>query len=113
VARHLSEAGLVWDLFRSQREGASGLARRQQSRLAALVTHARASSRFYRRHYRDCAADAALGELPPVTKPELMAAFDEWVTDPRVTRATVLSFVADPARGGAVAAPARVHRAWW
>lgn len=49
VAQHLSEARLVWDLFRSQREGAAGLARRQQTRLAALVTHARASSRFYAR----------------------------------------------------------------
>jgi len=101
VARRLSEARLVWDLFRSQREGAAGLARRQQARLAALVTHARAASRFYQRHYRDHAVGAPLRDLPPVTKPALMAAFDDWVTDPRVMRAAVEAFIADPARLGA------------
>lgn len=101
VARRLSEARLVWDLFRSQREGAPGLARRQQARLAALVTHARAASRFYQRRYRDHAVGAPLRDLPPVTKPALMAAFDDWVTDPRVMRAAVEAFIADPARLGA------------
>lgn len=101
VAQHLSEARLVWDLFRSQREGATGLARRQQTRLAALVAHARASSRFYGRHYRDRALDSPLRDLPPVTKQELMEAFDDWVTDPLVTRAAVETFIAEPARLGA------------
>ena len=32
---------------------------------------------------------------PPVTKPELMARFDDWVIDPSVTRAGVEQFVAD------------------
>ena len=40
------------------------------------------------------------GELPPVTKQELMARFDDWVTDPAVTRAGVEAFVADPALVG-------------
>jgi phenylacetate-coenzyme A ligase PaaK-like adenylate-forming protein len=42
----------------------------------------------------------AMGALPPVAKPELMAEFDDWVTDPRVTRPDVEAFVADPARVG-------------
>lgn len=33
--------------------------------------------------------------LPPVTKSELMAHFDEWVTDPAVTRTGGEDFVAD------------------
>jgi phenylacetate-coenzyme A ligase PaaK-like adenylate-forming protein len=90
----------VWDLFRATGEGAPGLARRQQHRGAALVAHARSASRFYRRHCRDCAPDAGLRDLPPVTKPQLMAAFDDWVTDPRVTRAGVDAFIADPRRIG-------------
>lgn len=38
-----------------------------------------------------------LRDLPPVTKRELMASFDDWVTDTRVTLAGVEAFVADPA----------------
>lgn len=88
----------VLDLWRAEREGPAGLARRQETRLSALVAHARARSRFYQRLYRDLPEEGAgLRDLPPVTKRELMAAFDDWVTDPRVTRAGVEAFVADPA----------------
>lgn len=90
---------VVLDLWRAQGEGAAGLARRQESRLAALLAHARGASRFYRQLYRDRPADGvALRDLPAVTKRELMAAFDDWVTDPGVTRAGVEAFIADPAR---------------
>jgi len=68
-------------LVRAQREGAAGLARRQDDRLAALVRQARAGSRYYARLYRDLPVDrVVLRDLPPVTKPELMASFDDWVT---------------------------------
>lgn len=96
------EARLALDLWRAQREGAAGLARHQKRRLAALVAHARVASPFYRRLYRDQPdGGVTLRDLPPVTKPELMAAFDDWVTDPGVTRAGVEAFIADPARVGA------------
>lgn len=92
---------MVLDLLRAQREGALGLARRQETRLAALVAHARSASRYYERLYRGIPTDRVdLPELPPVSKPELMAAFDDWVTDPAVTRAGVEWFVADQARIG-------------
>ena len=95
------EARLALDLWRAQREGAVGLARRQERRLADLVAHARSASPFYQRLYRDLPAEGvALRDLPPVTKPHLMAAFDDWVTDPAVTRAGVEAFVADSARVG-------------
>lgn len=94
------EARRALDLWRAQRAGAAGLARRQESRFAALVAYARAASRFYQRLYRDLPANALtlgdLRQLPPVTKSELMAAFDDWVTDPEVTRARVEAFAADP-----------------
>lgn len=100
-SKQQGEARVALDLWRAQHEGAAGLARRQELRLAALVAHARVSSRFYRRLYRDQPADGvALRDLPPVTKPELMAAFDDWVTDPGVTRAGIEAFVADPALAG-------------
>ncbi len=98
VSKQPSEARIALDLWRAQREGATGLARRQELRLAALVAHARAKSRFYQRLYHDQPdGDVALRNVPPVTKPELMAAFDDWVTDLDVTRAGVEAFVADPA----------------
>lgn len=87
----------VLDLWRAQREGSAGLAHRQETRLAALVAHAREQSRFYRQLYCHLPAEGTVpSDLPPVTKRELMASFDDWVTDPRVTLAGVEAFVADP-----------------
>lgn len=94
-------AHVVVDLLRARREGVEGLARRERVRLTSLVGHARSASRYYGHLYAEVPADRAdLDSLPPVTKPELMAAFDDWVTDPAVTRAGVEAFVADRARIG-------------
>ena len=101
MGKRAGSALVALDLLRAQREGASGLARRQQARLVALVRYARARSRYYERVYRGLPADRVmLRGLPPVTKPELMASFGEWVTDPAVTRAGVEAFIADQARIG-------------
>jgi phenylacetate-coenzyme A ligase PaaK-like adenylate-forming protein len=63
------------------------------------VEHSRRASRFYADHYRAVPRGgislADLHRLPAVTKPELMARFDDWVTDPAVTRAGVAEFVED------------------
>jgi len=93
-------AGIAWDIWRAERCGPDAIARRQRDRLTALVDHARSASPFYRRLYRDIpetvrdldsdlASELAtvLGELPPVGKRELMANFDDWVTDPHITLA--------------------------
>lgn len=96
MIEQLSLAHIALDLWRAQRKGEAGLALRRERRLAALLRHARAASPFYRRLYAGLPADnVGLRDLPPVTKPELMAAFDEWVTDPRVTRADLEGFVSD------------------
>ena len=105
MARLLEELGFALDQLRAQRQGPAGLARRREARLAAIVTHARTSSPFYRHLYRDVAPagpsdGVVLAELPPVTKQELMANFDDWVTDPAVTRAGVEAFIADPSLVG-------------
>ena len=41
-----------------------------------------------------------IGQLPVVTKAELMSHFDDWVTDPSVTRAQIEAFLADPGNVG-------------
>ena len=103
MGKRLRSARAGLDLLRAQRQGASGLARRQETRFAALVRSARARSRYYERLYRGLPADRVVqGDLPPVAKPELMGSFDDWVTSPSVTRAGVEAFIADPARIGAL-----------
>lgn len=96
--------GLAWDAWRATRGGARGIVARQSVRLDALVAHARTASPFYAEHYRGVTGRPAgiegLRHLPPVRKPALMARFDEWGTDPEITRAGVEAFVADPANLG-------------
>jgi len=94
VPRDELRAGL--GLWRAELAGAEGISRRRNARIAALTAHAVARSPFYADHWRGVRVGAPLSEYPPVTKPELMARFDDWVTDPQVSRAGVESFVADP-----------------
>lgn len=71
----------------------------RQRRIAALIAHAREHSAFYRSHYRglpDGCTD--LRACPPVTRAQLMADFDGWVTDPQLRRHELEAFVRDPSR---------------
>lgn len=97
-----STAGVAWDAWRAGRGEPSDVTVRQRRRLDALVDHARRHSRFYAQRYRGLPdGPVSLHRLPSVTKPELMARFDDRVTDPAVTRAAVEAFVADLANIGA------------
>ncbi len=79
------------------REGERGIARRAVERQLAMVAWARSGSPFYRRHYHGLLADiTSLQDVPPVTKPELMAEFDDWVTDGAVLREDLRTWLADP-----------------
>jgi phenylacetate-CoA ligase len=92
---------IAGDLWRAEAQGPGGLRRRQQVRLTALVAHARAYSRYFRRAYEGIGyGPVTLQELPVTQKPELMAHFDEWVADRRITREDVDAFVADPTLSG-------------
>lgn len=91
----------AWDAWRATRGGPAAIEERRRVRLAALVAFARSHSRYYAELYRGIPPNGVdLGEIPPVTKGELMARFDDWVTDPAVTRADVEAFSADPSRIG-------------
>lgn len=63
------------------------------------MAHARSASPFYADHYRALPSGPIglhdLPRLPPVRKPTLMNRFDDWITDPGVTRDGVEAFVAD------------------
>jgi len=87
---------ITWDIWRARRGGERDLAARRQYRLANLIAYARARSPFYKDLYSSLPAGIRdHQELPPVSKPELMESFDEWVTDPKVTRNGVEAFVRD------------------
>jgi phenylacetate-coenzyme A ligase PaaK-like adenylate-forming protein len=79
-ARGQLEARRAWSADR--------LAAHQASALAALRAHALARSPYYRKLHRGLEG-APLAELPIVTKADLMAHFDELVTDPAIRLADV------------------------
>jgi phenylacetate-coenzyme A ligase PaaK-like adenylate-forming protein len=68
-----------------------------RARRQALLAHAREHSPLYRTRLRP---DMPWEEIAPGHKRELMARFDEWVTDRAVTLDGVRAFVSDPRRAG-------------
>lgn len=93
----------LFDLALLRERGAPAIAARTQQRLSELIQYARGHSPLYRDLYRDLPDQIdQVAQLPVIGKPRLMADFDRWVTDPRVTRAAVDRFVADPRQIGAM-----------
>jgi len=92
---------ISWGIWHTSRRDPSKIIRDQQTRLAELVAFARTNSPLYRKLYDHRPSQInKLDELPMVTKPQLMVNFDDWVTDPAVTRNNVEAFVADKSRVG-------------
>ena len=81
---------------RGDRLSRDSLAALQKRRLVSLVKTAREKSPFYRDLYAEVGEDFALTDLPPVSKPELMAHFDEVLTDRGITMARIDDFTQDP-----------------
>ena len=102
VRAALATGSVAWSAVRFSRGDGEDLARVQRARLRDLVAHARAASPYYRRLYRGLPPDTdELRLLPPVRKRDLMAHFDEWVTDPEVTLAALRrDWLEDPSRVG-------------
>ena len=91
---HLVRA--AWDVWQASRGDPLSLARRKRARVASLIAFAKARSPFYRKRYGHVSSHVLdLPSLPPVTKQHLMENYDEWVTDPAVTRDGVERFVSD------------------
>lgn len=87
---------IAWDVWRASRATAEAIKTRQQNRLAELVGYARLHSEFYTKRYHGLPGHIEdVRQLPVVGKAELMAHFDEWVTDPALTQAGVEQFIAD------------------
>lgn len=67
----------------------------QQTRLNRLVRYAKANSPFYRKLYEGVGDDFSLEDLPPVSKPDMMAHFDDVLTDRNITMRRVDTFTKD------------------
>jgi phenylacetate-coenzyme A ligase PaaK-like adenylate-forming protein len=77
------------DLLARDRWSRDRLVTFQRASLRELLRHAVASSPYYRDLLGDGAEDAALDELPTLTKATLMEQFDRVVADPRLRLAAV------------------------
>ena len=64
----------------------------QRIRLAKLVAFARKNSPYYRELYKNVGDDLRLSDLPPTSKPEIMANFDSVVTDRNITMKRIDEF---------------------
>ena len=68
----------------------------QRRRLVSLVKTARERSPFYQELYSGIGDGFDLADLPPVTKPELMAHYDDMLTDRSITLERIERFTRDP-----------------
>ncbi len=88
---------IVWDIWRAKRGGTDAIQARQQMRLRDMIEYARQNSPYYKQLYQHLPAHIEhLSDLPVVTKRDLMSHFNDWVTDSRVRRDDIDTFIADP-----------------
>ena len=68
----------------------------QQRRLNALVRIAREHSPYYRELFAEVGEEFRLEDLPPTSKPEMMANFDRVLTDSAITMRRIEEYTKDP-----------------
>ena len=96
-----SVLSLIRDGRRAMKHGPAAIAQRRRSRFEEMVAFARDHSPYYRELYRNLPPEIDDSALLPVTdKKQLMARFDDWVTDPEVTLEKVRQLAEDPDQVG-------------
>lgn len=79
-----------------RRQGRETMERYRDAQLQRLVAHARMHAPFYAERYRDLPETGfRLEDLPPVSKQEMIARYDDVVTDRRLRLASVREFAED------------------
>jgi phenylacetate-CoA ligase len=92
---------LMHDIDKARKQGIAAIEQRQHTRFIEMVDFARSHSSYYRHLYQQLPAQVNdVEQLPITSKKDLMAHFDEWVTDPEVTLEQVRSFVDQPELAG-------------
>ena len=90
--------GLINEMIktrRGERLSRDRIAAVQKNRLEALVRIAKEKSPFYRKLYAGIGDGFSLPDLPVVSKPEMMAHFDDVLTDDKITMARIEDFTQD------------------
>jgi phenylacetate-CoA ligase len=91
-----SAAALAAQVLWVRSLGPAAIAAAGHVRFDALTRFARTRSPFYREAWKHLhEGSLQLAELPIVTKHALMAAFDDWCTDPAISRSAVDGFLAE------------------
>jgi phenylacetate-CoA ligase len=67
----------------------------REFRLRELVRYARENSPYYKSLYQGIGDDFTLSDLPPISKVDLMARFDDWITDQTVKLKDIQEFMRD------------------
>ena len=94
-------SAVALDVMASGVSMANALAARQHERLRQLLTAAMHGSAFYRSRLQGVTPGISrLSDLPIVSRSELIANFDNWVTDPELKLAKLQAFTADRRRIG-------------
>jgi phenylacetate-CoA ligase len=84
---------LTSDINRARKQGPAGILQRQQTRFIEMVNFARSHSPYFRQLYHELPEKVDdPRQLPITNKKELMAHFNEWITDPNVTTDLVRAF---------------------
>lgn len=81
--------------YKGDRWSRKKIAAVQRKRLLSLVKIAKEKSPFYQKLYSGIGDDFSLTDLPPVSKPELMAHFDDVLTDRSITMERIDIFTHD------------------
>jgi phenylacetate-coenzyme A ligase PaaK-like adenylate-forming protein len=89
-------AEAAFDVWQGSYLGSRAIAHTAERRTQSLISYARSVSPFYAELYRHVPVNVPLEELPPITKGQLMARFDDVATKPGVTRRAVEQFIGDP-----------------
>ncbi|NDP38050.1 MAG: phenylacetate--CoA ligase family protein [Rhodoferax sp.] len=93
-------SAVALDVLASGRATPDAIAARQQSRLAHLLDAAVRGSRIFRERLQGMPPATPLSALPVLGRAELMARFEDWVTDPQLKLQELRSFTADAKRIG-------------
>ena len=91
----ISILNAIWSCFKYPKLGGREREKLQQERLKRMVRFAKANSPYYAALYQEVGEDFSLSDLPTVNKRELMAHWNDWVTDRNVALSEVQHFMED------------------